>query len=49
LAKGNSRGKYNRVYKEVQSPNFIPFPSWWKHRWSPKLWAFIHNWHGFLP
>jgi hypothetical protein len=27
LAKGNSRGKYNRVYKEVQSPNFIPFPS----------------------
>jgi hypothetical protein len=22
---------------------------WWRQRWSPKRWAFIHNWHGLLP
>jgi hypothetical protein len=25
------------------------FPWWWRQRWSAKLWAFIHNWHGLLP
>jgi hypothetical protein len=25
------------------------FPWWWRRRWSPKRWAFIHNWHGLLP
>jgi hypothetical protein len=49
FANGRSGGNFDHEYKHHQRSNFTSFPRWWMRRWSPKRWAFIHNWHGLLP
>jgi hypothetical protein len=48
LANDHSRGNFDHVYKHHQQSTFTSFPWWWKRRWSPKRWDFIHKWHGLL-